>query len=123
MGEPLSPQDKVHASAGIGNGPAGSAQPPGRGLGPWTVVLSRKQYPHSSPASAEVMSGWLLSWWWDRAWRPGEESQQPTFPHSRQIRRCTQFWPWRWHSTHPSERGSTGRDDVPCGQPSAAGQR
>lgn len=43
------------------------------------------------------------------AWRPGELSQQPTWPHDVQIRRCTQSRRLaNRHSRQPREEGSTG---------------
>ena len=48
---------------------------------------SKKHQDHSSPGSSERMSGWPLLRPCALACRLGESSQQPTLPHSRQIRR------------------------------------
>src|ERR1700730_9623876 len=45
-----------------------------------------------------------------------EESQQPTWPHVRQSRRCTQSSPNARHSSQPSVLGETGRICLRCGQ-------
>src|SRR6202007_2131056 len=45
-----------------------------------------------------------------------EESQQPTWPHVRQRRRCTQSSPNARHSSQPSVLGETGRICLRCGQ-------
>ena len=46
-----------------------------------------------------------------RAWRFGEESQQPTCPQVRHSRRCTHGVPMRRHSSQPcGVRGTTGPD-------------
>ena len=63
-------------------------------VSPWTsgissAMSSRKHQDHSSPGSSERMSGWPLLRACALAWRLGESSQQATFPHSRQIRRCS----------------------------------
>src|SRR5687767_13049862 len=70
---------------------------------PMTIATSStKQYDHSSPGSIERMIGWPADAAWRLAWRFGELSQQPTRPHSRQMRRCTQVPPVARHSAHPS---------------------
>ena len=50
---------------------------------------SSKHQDQTSPGSSERMIGWPLACACAVAWRFGESSQQPTFPHSRQIRRCS----------------------------------
>ena len=43
---------------------------------------STKHHRHASPGSKERITGWPLSWKCAVACLPGEESQQPTWPHS-----------------------------------------
>src|SRR5580698_4183381 len=53
------------------------------------------------------MSGCCVSWKCARAWRFFDESQQPTWPHSRHMRRCTQVSPVLRQSSHPLADGFT----------------
>ncbi len=46
----------------------------------------------------------------------GDESQQPTFPQVRQVRRCTQVAPIARHSSHPSARGAASASPSVCAQ-------
>src|SRR5947209_5659843 len=62
------------------------------------------------------MTGWPLAWKCAVACLFFEESQQPTWPHVRQSRRCTHRSPVARHSSHPSELGVTGRISLTCGQ-------
>jgi len=55
------------------------------------------------------------------AWRLGESSQQPTWPHVRQSRRCTHQDPVLRHSSQPSALGVTSTMEWKCGQGSAIG--
>src|SRR5258708_8996039 len=55
------------------------------------------------------MTGWPLAWKCFVACLFLDESQQPTCPHVRQSRRCTQRSPVARHSSQPSELGVTGR--------------
>src|SRR5580704_10926874 len=53
---------------------------------------------------------------WPLACRIGDESQQPTCPHVRHSRKCTQVVPRLRHSSHPcGVRGVTGRTRIRCG--------
>ena len=75
-----------------------------------TKVSSKKHQRQSSPGSKDWTIGWPIRCACRRAWRPGDESQQPTWPHVRHRRRCTQGVPSRRHSSQPSGvRGTTGR--------------
>ncbi|MFC5127072.1 hypothetical protein ACFPRL_28205 [Pseudoclavibacter helvolus] len=59
-----------------------------------------------------------------RACRIGEESQHPTFPQVRHIRRCSQGVPAATQSSHdPGVRGRTGRMSGTCGSTCLMGQR
>src|SRR4029453_17879810 len=51
------------------------------------------------------MIGCLLSWKCILACRCGEESQQPTCPHVRHIRKCTHLEPILRQSSQPSALG------------------
>src|SRR5713226_5238770 len=62
------------------------------------------------------MTGWLVAWKCFVACLFLEESQQPTWPHVRQSRRCTHRCPAARHSSQPSELGVTGRISLTCGQ-------
>src|SRR5258708_40219487 len=62
------------------------------------------------------MTGWPLAWKCFVACLFLEESQQPTWPHVRQSRRCTQRSPAARHSSQPLELGVTGRICATCGQ-------
>src|SRR5438876_402265 len=62
------------------------------------------------------MTGWPLAWKCFVACLFLEESQQPTWPHVRQSRRCTHRSPVARHSSQPSELGVTGRICLTCGQ-------
>src|SRR5437899_11060359 len=56
------------------------------------------------------MIGWWTLWKCLVACLFGELSQQPTCPHVRHRRRCTQLLPMARHSSHPSGvRGFTSR--------------
>src|SRR5437868_15455149 len=66
------------------------------------------------------MTGWPLAWKCFVACLFLEESQQPTWPHVRQSRRCTHCSPVARHSSQPSELGVTGRISLTCGQVCAA---
>src|SRR5213593_4607375 len=48
------------------------------------------------------MTAWRVAWKCLVAWRPGELSQHPTWPHSWQSRRWTQRPPVARHSSQPS---------------------
>src|SRR5438270_8151113 len=60
--------------------------------------------------------GWPVAWKCFVACLFLEESQQPTWPHVRQSRRCTQSSPIARHSSQPSVLGETGRICFRCGQ-------
>src|SRR5438445_10092790 len=62
------------------------------------------------------MTGWPVAWKCFVACLFLEESQQPTWPHVRQRRRCTHGSPVARHSSQPSELGVTGRICLTCGQ-------
>src|SRR5262245_11902163 len=62
------------------------------------------------------MIGWPVAWKCFVACLFLEESQQPTWPHVRQRRSCTQSSPLARHSSHPVELGVTGRICLTCGQ-------
>jgi len=66
------------------------------------ATSSTKHHDHSSPGSSERMIGWSVAAACLLAWRLGELSQQPTCPHSRQIRRWTQPSPMARQSSQPS---------------------
>ncbi len=51
--------------------------------------------------SKERTTGWPIAWACARAWRFGDESQQPTCPQVKQSRRCSQGEPVRRHSSQP----------------------
>src|SRR2546426_9309504 len=53
------------------------------------------------------MIGWPDAWKCRVAWRFGELSQQPTWPHVRQSRRCTQIESILRHSSQPNALGTT----------------
>ena len=53
--------------------------------------------------------GVSAAWKWARACLFFEESQQPTCPHVRHSRRCTQRSPIFRQSSQPRELGVTGR--------------
>jgi len=67
------------------------------------------------------MIGWAVAWKCLVAWRLGESSQQPTWPHVRQSRRCTHQDPVLRHSSQPSALGVTSTMEWKCGQGSAIG--
>ena len=74
---------------------------------PWTSGItmptsSTKHQDHSSPGSSERISGCSSVPACLRACLLGESSQQPTWPHSRQIRRCSQTPPSRRQSSQPA---------------------
>src|SRR5437588_1725015 len=61
------------------------------------------------------MTGWSVWRAWCVAWRPGELSQQPTWPQVRHSRRWTHDVPARRHSSHPAGvRGGTGWSPTSC---------
>src|SRR5207237_9072464 len=62
------------------------------------------------------MMGWPVAWKCFVACLPLDESQQPTWPHVRQSRRCTQLCPLARHSAQPTEVGVTGWICLMCGQ-------
>src|SRR5438132_8185036 len=62
------------------------------------------------------MTGWPVAWKCFVACLFLEESQQPTWPHVRQSRRCTHSSPLARHSSQPSELGVTGRICLTCAQ-------
>src|SRR6202020_3021641 len=70
--------------------------------GTMNATSSTKHQDQSSPRSTDVMIGCSLSRAWRDAWRLGDESQQPTFPHVRQTRKCIQVPPIFRHSSQPS---------------------
>src|ERR1700759_5540778 len=49
----------------------------------------------------------------------GESSQQPTWPHVRQIRKCSHSLPLFRHSSQPRALGVTSRMPPKCVQPFA----
>src|SRR5262249_35275899 len=54
------------------------------------------------------MIGWDVAWAWAVACRAGESSQQPTWPHARQMRRWSHFPPARGQSPPPpTDSGSS----------------
>ena len=58
--------------------------------GPQPSRLSTKHQRQDSPGSAERITGWPVLSKWAVACARGEESQQPTWPQVRHMRRCTQ---------------------------------
>src|SRR5438128_2625560 len=62
------------------------------------------------------MRGWPVAWKCLVACLFGDESQQPTWPHVRQSRRCTHESPVARHSSQPSVLGVTGRICLRWGQ-------
>jgi hypothetical protein len=66
------------------------------------ITSSTKHQHQSSPGCADAMTGWSASCPCLLACRFGEESQQPTCPQVRQVRRCTQRSPVLRHSSQPS---------------------
>ena len=69
---------------------------------PDSITSSTKHQPHASPGWTDRISGWPLSRACALACRLGEESQQPTWPHPRQIRRWHHWPPIARHSSHPA---------------------
>ena len=66
------------------------------------ATWSTKHHDQSSPGWIERMIGWLELSAWAVAWRPGEESQQPTCPQVKQMRRWHHLPPLARHSSQPS---------------------
>src|SRR5215218_1276518 len=76
------------------------------------------------------MIGCSLAAWWAVAWRPGELSQQPMWPHVWHMRRCTQVVPAARHSSHPASGSGRSRRSIesrwvqaamaPCSHPAPA---
>src|SRR6202048_4175455 len=69
------------------------------------------------------MTGCWVAWKCLVACLLGESSQQPTWPHVRQIRRCSHSLPLLRHSSQPSALGVTLRMPAMWGQPFATGSR
>ena len=65
--------------------------------------------PTASPGSIDLTIGWLVGGSASVACLLGELSQQPTWPHVMQIRRCTQAAPIRRQSSQPWALGCTPR--------------
>ncbi len=79
------------------------------GIFVWPVTCGRtiptsstKHQLHCSPGSSDRMIGCSLDRACPEACWPGESSQQPTWPQSRQMRRCNQTPPSRRQSSQPS---------------------
>ena len=66
------------------------------------AISSMKHHDQSSPGWIERMIGCPLEPAWALACRFGDESQQPTCPHARQIRRWHQLPPTGRQSSQPS---------------------
>jgi hypothetical protein len=101
---------RAASSRALGRPARSPAQPNGEGgmrVWPRTPPIRRatssgKHHDQVSPGSSERISGCPLSCACARAWRLGESSQQPTLPHSRQIRRCSHRPPLTRQSSQPS---------------------
>ena len=63
----------------------------------------------SPRARRSATTGWPVAAWCAEACRRGEESQQPTCPQARQVRRCTQLVPSRTQSSQRRSVTSGGR--------------
>ena len=92
----------VHAYDGAGGAPSTS-----------NAKSSTKHHHQSSPGSYERIRGWADSWKCPVACRPGELSQQPTWPHARQSRRWTHRPPCARHSSQPAGVSGSGAASTP----------
>src|SRR5262249_31714158 len=71
------------------------------------MTWSTKHQAQASPGSIERMIGCLVAWKCLVACLFFDESQQPTWPHERHMRRCTHESPVLRHSSQPRVCGLT----------------